>query len=60
AEALSLRDDELPKVGVRRDLCIRCYCCHEVCPENAIQLRRMPVRSWSRSIGRRLRKGRQR
>jgi formate hydrogenlyase subunit 6/NADH:ubiquinone oxidoreductase subunit I len=20
--------------------CIRCYCCHEVCPENAIDLHR--------------------
>jgi Pyruvate/2-oxoacid:ferredoxin oxidoreductase delta subunit len=20
------------------DICIRCYCCHELCPENAIDL----------------------
>lgn len=50
AEALSLRDDELPKVGIQRDICIRCYCCHEVCPESAIVLRRMPLRSWWRVL----------
>ena len=50
AEALSLRNDELPKVGIQRDICIRCYCCHEVCSENAIDLKRMPIRSWRRSM----------
>ena len=60
AEALSLRDDELPKVTVRRNLCIRCYCCHEVCPEDAINLKRMPVRSWSRSMAGRIGRSRER
>ena len=56
-EALSLRGDELTKVGVRRDICIRCYCCHEVCSENAVDLKRMPMRSWGRSIAGRIGEG---
>ncbi|MCJ7489568.1 MAG: 4Fe-4S binding protein, partial [Thermoplasmata archaeon] len=56
AEALSLRNDELPTVGVRRDMCIRCYCCNEICPEDAVHLRRMPMRSWGRALARRLRR----
>jgi formate hydrogenlyase subunit 6/NADH:ubiquinone oxidoreductase subunit I len=33
------------KIEVDYDKCIRCYCCHEVCPENAIVVRRMkPLR----------------
>ena len=26
------------KANVDYSICIRCYCCHEVCPENAISL----------------------
>ena len=46
AEALYMQD----KVELKRELCIRCYCCHEACPEKAIILKRMPFRSWLRSI----------
>jgi ferredoxin len=54
AGVLLLQKNLLPKVRIRVEDCIRCYCCHEVCPENAIDLRRMPLRSWGRAIGRRL------
>ena len=37
-------------VTVDRDACIRCYCCHEVCPAKAIALKRMPLRSWGRTL----------
>lgn len=26
--------------------CIRCYCCHEMCPENAIKFRESPLARW--------------
>ena len=46
AEALS-SDDE---IAIDRGACIRCYCCQEVCPQNAVVLKRMPLRSWARSL----------
>ena len=52
AGVLSLHHDQHPNVKIRRDGCIRCYCCHEVCPENAVHLRRMPLRSWGRAVQR--------
>jgi formate hydrogenlyase subunit 6/NADH:ubiquinone oxidoreductase subunit I len=24
---------------IDRETCIRCYCCHETCPQNAIELK---------------------
>jgi ferredoxin len=30
-------------------LCIRCYCCHEVCPEAAIDLE---FKGWGRVVNR--------
>lgn len=56
AGVLSLQRDELPMVRIGREGCIRCYCCHEVCPEKAILLKRMPLRSWGRSVGTGLRR----
>jgi Pyruvate/2-oxoacid:ferredoxin oxidoreductase delta subunit len=30
------------------DACIRCYCCHELCPNHAIELRRPRLARWLR------------
>lgn len=32
--------------------CIRCYCCHEMCPVQAIEFRESPVIRWLRTIER--------
>ena len=48
AKALSI--DTAGRVGIDRGACIRCYCCQEVCPEGAVSLRRMPLRSLSRTL----------
>jgi uncharacterized protein (DUF362 family)/NAD-dependent dihydropyrimidine dehydrogenase PreA subunit len=55
AEALSVNEE----VVIKRSQCIRCYCCQEVCPQNAVVLRRMPFRSWGRSLGSRLKRMRE-
>ncbi|UCE81398.1 MAG: DUF362 domain-containing protein [Methanobacteriota archaeon] len=47
AEALSSDG----KISIDRGACIRCYCCQEICQQKAVVLRRMPLRSWGRSIG---------
>jgi ferredoxin len=35
--------------AVNDALCIRCYCCHEVCPEAAIDLE---FKGWGRVVNR--------
>jgi formate hydrogenlyase subunit 6/NADH:ubiquinone oxidoreductase subunit I len=37
---------EGPGKQVRIDYttCIRCYCCHEICPVNAINIKKVPLR----------------
>jgi len=54
AEALLMQE----RVVITREQCIRCYCCQEICPQKAVVLRRMPFRSWGRSLGYRLRRSR--
>lgn len=57
AEVLRLLDEEdRREIAIQRGGCIRCYCCHEVCPENAVALKRMPLRSWGRPVWARLRR----
>jgi formate hydrogenlyase subunit 6/NADH:ubiquinone oxidoreductase subunit I len=41
AKALSLKPAKggsRPRIEIDYRACLRCYCCHEVCPENAIRL----------------------
>jgi Fe-S-cluster-containing hydrogenase component 2 len=37
ASALSLINK---KIEIDRDKCVSCYCCHEVCPKEAIEIRK--------------------
>jgi ferredoxin len=32
------------KVRIDYNTCIRCYCCHEICPVNAINIKQVPLR----------------
>lgn len=43
AQVMKVKDG---KVTIQRDTCICCYCCHELCPENAIQIKK----SWIRKL----------
>jgi uncharacterized protein (DUF362 family)/Pyruvate/2-oxoacid:ferredoxin oxidoreductase delta subunit len=38
------------KVKIDYDKCIRCYCCQELCPENAVHLREGPVLKAARRL----------
>jgi len=40
AEAINIEDR---RAHMDLDRCIRCYCCHEFCPQHAIELRRSPL-----------------
>jgi len=40
AEAIALVDG---RARMDTHACIRCYCCHELCPEDAVELRRTPL-----------------
>lgn len=51
AKALS-KGEKRPRID--RSLCIRCYCCQEVCTHKAVRLRRMPLRSFARGIAQKL------
>ena len=40
AEAIAVVDG---RARMDTHACIRCYCCHELCPEDAVELRRTPL-----------------
>jgi formate hydrogenlyase subunit 6/NADH:ubiquinone oxidoreductase subunit I len=31
------------QVRIDYNVCIRCYCCHEICPVKAIDIRKVPL-----------------
>jgi len=41
AKAIRMDEKRLPRVDTK--ICIRCYCCQELCPKNDVEVRRNPI-----------------
>lgn len=44
----AIHPDAPPEQQIDDDACIRCYCCHELCPNHAIELTRPRLARWLR------------